>query len=73
MNVSREKIAARRKAILDRLKRGGATCQQLGDILGHSSRVIMRDIKALREEGHRIAGSRGKGGGLLLRPERKRA
>jgi predicted DNA-binding transcriptional regulator YafY len=66
-------IVRRRMALLDLLKASGATCTELGIILGVGPRCIMRDVKALRLMGHRIDGGRGRGGGLLLRPERKRA
>jgi predicted DNA-binding transcriptional regulator YafY len=71
--ITKERAA--RLAKLLRLLEGGniVTSTWLANKLDVSQRAIHRDLRELRNDGVRIGGSAGRGGGLMLRPERRRA
>lgn len=63
----------RQDAILRSLRRSGtATVQALAAQVGASRRTILRDIGALRDEGHLIQTDPGRGGGVSLDPQSAR-
>jgi predicted DNA-binding transcriptional regulator YafY len=74
MSVCLKQRDERLPLILGWLARGQALqLQVLAWRLGTSMRTIHRDIRVLRDCGHRIAGSAGRGGGIMLRQPRKAA
>lgn len=63
-------IRARHDAIVRSLRRNGtATVDELAGHVGVSRRTVLRDIRALRDEGFVIHSDVGRGGGLLLDPQ----
>lgn len=74
MNTATAKRQLRIAAILEVLQHGGCiTMQTLAWKFSVSITTINRDIEALRDSGHCIGGSTGCGGGVMLRPDKKRA
>lgn len=62
-------IRLRHDAILRLLRRSGTrTVEELAQEVGASRRTVLRDIGALRDEGHVIHSDVGRGGGLQLDP-----
>lgn len=63
-------VRLRHDAILRVLRRNGtSTIEVLAREVGASRRTILRDISALRDEGHVIDSDVGRGGGLRLDPQ----
>jgi predicted DNA-binding transcriptional regulator YafY len=74
MSVCLKNRDERLSLILAWLSRGQALpLQVLAWRLCVSMRTIHRDVRVLRDCGHHIAGSAGRGGGIMLRPPRKEA
>lgn len=48
--------------------RPGITAAEIAERLGTSTRNVFRDLAALRDRGHPVEASRGRGGGLRLHP-----
>ena len=63
-------IRQRQDAIVRSLRRSGtATVDAIADELGVSRRTVLRDIRALRDDGFVIHSDVGRGGGLQLDPQ----
>ena len=63
-------VRLRHDAIIRTLRRNGAAnVDELADQVGVSRRTILRDVKALRDEGFVIHSEPGRGGGLQLDPQ----
>ena len=61
---------ARHEALIRHLRRNGAaTVEALAAEVGVSRRTVLRDIAALRDQGHVIHAEAGRGGGLQLDPQ----
>lgn len=62
------KTAARRDRLLNHLYRQATTVPTVARLFGVSERTIHRDIVALREAGHDIQATSGRGGGVRIAP-----
>jgi predicted DNA-binding transcriptional regulator YafY len=47
------------------------TAERLGNVLGVSYRSVYRYVDELRRDGVPIASGQGRGGGMMLRPQRR--
>lgn len=63
-------VRLRHEAIVRTLRRNGTTTvEALAGAVGASRRTVLRDIRALRDEGYVIHSDVGRGGGLQLDPQ----
>ncbi|MBI1620121.1 helix-turn-helix domain-containing protein [Aquamicrobium zhengzhouense] len=70
MSVRENTARNRRKAVVDQLRKGMATSDQMAAQFGVCPRTIYHDITILRKHGFRIDGAAGLGYMLRKEPER---
>lgn len=63
------KTAERRDRLLHHLYRQATTVPAIAQMLGVSDRTVYRDIIALRDAGHDIQATSGRGGGVRIAPD----